>query len=220
MEKEDICNNALDLIGQGTHIDSLEEASPEARSCKRLYPVVLKQCLDIQNWSFARKDEVLTEDYLVTKEDEDGNVSEIVSLPWKHSYHLPDDVLRVLFLAPLYADSRSERVGFPCEIPFNFRNYNNEKILVTNAEPIFTIHYQAAVDDVDLFSPTFIQALEYNLAARLAPNIVKGTSGYQMGIDLTKLAESFLLRAAALDAQQGANSIKKTIQPASIRARK
>ena len=121
MEIEDICNNAIDLIGQGTHIDSLEEASPEARSCKRLFPTVLKQCLDFYNWSFARKDEVITKDYLVTKKDEDGNDVEIVSLPWLHSYRMPTDVLRVLFLAPLEVDSRSEKIGFPCEIPFNFR---------------------------------------------------------------------------------------------------
>lgn len=220
MEIEDICNNAIDLIGQGTHIDSLEEASPEARSCKRLFPTVLKQCLDFYNWSFARKDEVITKDYLVTKKDDDGNTVEIVSLPWKHSYRMPEDVLRVLFLAPLNVDSRSEKIGFPCEIPFNFRNYNQEKLLVTNAEPDFTIHYQAYIEDIDLLSPSFIQGLEYFLTSRLAANIVKGTVGYQMSIDFMKYAEQFLQRAAALDAQQGANSIEKTIQPASIRARK
>ena len=78
MEKIDICNNALDLIGQGTHIDSLDEQSFEARSCKRLFKPVLNQCLDIYNWSFARKDEVITADSIMTITDDDGVKHEIV----------------------------------------------------------------------------------------------------------------------------------------------
>ena len=219
MENVDICNNALDLIGQGTHIDSLDEQSFEARSCKRLFTFVLNQCLDKYNWSFARKDEVITAEYLVTETDDNSVKHEIVSLPWKHSYKLPDDVMRVLYLTRLNVDSDAERIGSLDQLRFNFRNYDNAKILVTDAEPDFAVHYQAYTDNIDLFSPSFIQGFEYYLASRLAANMVKGTTGYQMSIDLMKYAEQFLALAISLDAQQGANSIEKIVKPASIRAR-
>lgn len=219
MEKVDICNNALDLIGQGTHIDSLDEQSFEARSCKRLFKPVLNQCLDIYNWSFARKDEVITADSIMTTTDDDGVKHEIVSLPWKHSYKLPDDVMRVLYLTNLNVDSDAERIGSLDQLRFNFRNYDDTKVLVTDSEPDFVVHYQAYTENIALLSPSFIQGFEYYLASRLAANMVKGTTGYQMSIDLMKYAEQILSRAIALDAQQGANSIEKTVKPISIRAR-
>lgn len=220
MQIVDIWNNAMGQIGQGTHIDNVNEVSFEARTCKRLFEPVLNQCLDSYNWSFARKDEVITKDNLVTTTDADGNTVEIVSLPWRHSYTLPDDVMRVLFLTPLNANSDAERIGYLDEIRFNFRNYADKKVLVTDAEPDFAVHYQAYTDNIALFSPSFIHALEFYLASGLAGTIVKGSIGYQMSLDLLKYAEQFLNRAISLDSQQGANSIEKKVQPASIRARR
>ena len=65
MNKLDICNNALDLVGQGIHIDSFDENSKEADVIRRNYQSTVDRALSMYDFSFARKDEVITEDYLI-----------------------------------------------------------------------------------------------------------------------------------------------------------
>ena len=211
MQAVDLCNNALDLIGQGTHIDDLEDGSREADQCKRLFPVTVERMLDAANFSFARKDEVITSDYLLP---------DAVSVPWKHTFKLPADVMRILFLSPLNAGSESETIGYEGLIRFGLRLYDGQKVFTTDAEAPFVLHYQAFVDDPALFSPSFCQALEYALAARLAANFVKSTTGAELSVRLTQISETYLQRAISADSQQGVYSVKKQNAPAFIRARR
>ena len=100
MEILELCNNALDLVGQGTHIEDMQENSKEADLCRRNLDSVIKRALDKFNFSFVRKDEVITEDSEI----------DVVCIPYEHAYSLPSDLQRVLFLSDINDDSSSESI--------------------------------------------------------------------------------------------------------------
>lgn len=199
MTELDICNNALSLIGQGTHISSLDENKKEADACKRLLPVTIARCLDKFNWSFARRDEVITPDF---------ELKDALCLPWKFVYKLPNDVMRILFAVPMGADSRSESINFTNQIRFNLRNYGDQKVFATDNQAPFIIQYIANTSNVEIFSPTFCEAVESYLASALASELIKGIEGMNISTALAKSAFSLLELASSLDAQQGAQSIQ------------
>lgn len=199
MTELDICNNALSLIGQGTHISSLDENKKEADACMRLLPVTIARCLDKFNWSFARRDEVITADF---------ELKDALCLPWKFVYKLPDDVMRILFAVPMGVDSRSESLNFTNQIRFNIRNYGDQKVIATDNQAPFIIQYIANTSKVEIFSPTFCEAVESYLASALASELIKGVEGMNISNALAKSAFSLLEFASALDAQQGAQALK------------
>ena len=210
------CERVANLLGISIANQPLVEQRHFADRCEAVYELTLQRCLENYNWSFARKDEVITDDYLIVTDDG----QEIVSLPWKHSYRIPEDVARILCLTPMTVDSWSERISAPAQIRFNFRNYDGEKILVTDAVTPFIMQYQAKGVDEGLMPPLFIQAVEYLSAAELAPNFTDTAKGINGQINYRQQALMFLDQAAALDAQQGAYSIKRKRVPAFLRARR
>lgn len=195
MNKLDICNNALDLVGQGIHIDSFDENSKEADVIRRNYQSVVDRALASYYFSFARKDEVITENNLI---------KDYVSLPWKYSYTIPTDCMTILKLERI-AKGLNDNNELE-EIEFNFRNIKNKKCIVTNEKAPFVIQYQCYIEDESLFSPMFIEAIEYLLAGKIAPALIHGTSGMQIGQALIQAGLGYLEFSAGQDAQQGANS--------------
>jgi hypothetical protein len=53
LTKLDICNNTLDLIGQGSHIDDLTENSKEADLFRRNFDATVRRCLAKYDFNFA-----------------------------------------------------------------------------------------------------------------------------------------------------------------------
>lgn len=208
-DKLTICNNALDLVGQGNHIESLDEHTKEADLCKRNYDLQVERSLAKHNFSFARKDEVIKSERLL---------KEAVSLPWKYTYTIPTDVMKVLYLSDINEDSTSETVRED-RIRFNFRQYEGARVLVTDMQAPFVMQYQSYVTDPELFSVEFTEALEYLIASRLAPALIHGTTGLQIGGTLLNQGLQFLAMAADQDAQQGADSTRDLRQPFFIRSR-
>ena len=199
MTEIDLCNNALSMIGQGTHISSLTENKKEADACKRLLPVTVARCLDKFNWSFARRDEVITADFLLT---------DALCLPWKYVYKIPSDVMRLLYAVPMEASSASESIGYHGQIRFNVRNYKDQKVIATDHEAPFIIQYQADISDISIFPPTFCEGVEAALASALAADLIKGIEGVKVSQAMAQIAFQNLEHASALDAQQGAQSIE------------
>lgn len=207
----DVCNIALDIISQGGHIQSMDEHSTEAEACKRHFQLVYDNALNTHNWSFARKDEVITTDDLL---------ADVVALPYKYSYSLPEDVMRILKLTEVDAGASDETLATREAIQFNFRNYDGRKILATDHSAPFAVQYQAYVKDIEQCSPTFVSALAYLLASKLACTFIGGTSGYDVSLKLYQLGMSELATASALDAQQGSYSINEGKFSSFIRARR
>ena len=69
------------------------------------------------------------------------------------------------------------------------------------------MQYQCFVTDETLFSVSFVQAIEYLLASKIAPALIHGTSGLQIGNVLNQMGMSYLEFSAGQDAQQGASSV-------------
>lgn len=191
----ELCNRALDIIGQGAMIESLDEVSPEAEMCKRHFMPTYLMALDMFNWSFARRDEII---------DEENLLSDVTVLPYLHAYELPEDVMRILYLTELDAPSRIESVGFRDGIPFNFRNYDGKKVLATDHRPGFVVHYQATIEDINLCPPLFLGALTNLLAAELAASSIGSNDRVNISNKMRQVALALMTQAAANDAQQGA----------------
>lgn len=196
MEIIELCNNALDLVGQGTHIEDMQENSKEADLCRRNLDSVIKRALDKFNFSFVRKDEVITED----------NEINVVCIPYEHAYSLPSDLQRVLFLSDINDDASSESIHTE-KIKYNFRLINGEKVLVTDYQAPFVIHYQSKNYVLDLLPDTFVEAVEYLLASKLAIALIHGTTGLQISQQLLQTGNMYLQMSAGQDAQQGSNGI-------------
>lgn len=211
--KVDICNNALDLIGQGIHIKGFDDQTKEADLCRRNYQQIVDRCLTKFNFSFARKDELITNSYLV---------SDVVSIPYKYTYKIPSDVMNILYLER-YSKSKDETINNKDTIKFNFRvvKINNvpTRCIVTNIEAPFVIQYQAFIDDPNLFSVQFTEAVEYMLGARLASALIHGSTGLNTSNNLMQKALMLLQFAIGQDNQQGADSIQDDAIPEFISAR-
>lgn len=192
----DICNQALDMVGTGRKlIDRMDEESPEGEACSRLFKPTLEICLEYYQWSFARRDEVI---------DENSLLPDVVSLPFNYSYKVPEDVMKVLFLtsvqAPARFESRAQNVHYYL---YNFRNYDGQKVLATNKEAPFAIHYQCYTEDFSLFSPMFIEGFCQMLGAKLCLPLLQGTTGMTLYKEWYQMAMLSLNNAADLDASQG-----------------
>lgn len=197
----DICNNALDLVGQGLHIESFDDQSKEADLCKRNYQQVVDRALTKFNFSFARKDDLISEKNLIQN---------VVSIPYKYTYSIPSDVMNILYLEP-YRKEGEETINIKT-LKFNFRvidvNKKKQRCIVTNKKAPFVIQYQAFIDDPNLFSVQFTEAVEYLLGARLASALIHGNTGISISNTLMQQGIMFLQLASSQDNQQGADSIK------------
>ena len=198
MTNIDVCNAALDIVGQGGQIDTFDDPTPEAERCKRHFMPTYLAALEQFNWSFARRDEVINKDDLLT---------DVVVLPYQYAYSLPDDVMRVLYRTEVDAPAEVETLGNREGIQFNFRNYDNKKVLATDHAPDFAIHYQAFLDDVSLCTPSFAYALSYLVASRIASGMLGSNDRVTIGVKLYQIGYQLLHQAASYDAQQGNYSI-------------
>ncbi len=210
-EALDICNEALALIGHNVTIKSLEDIdTPEARSCARALPLCMGQALARGQWTFARRDEIITDDYLTTHS----------SYPWKFTYRLPEDVDIIFSMTQLEASSLIDTVGYDKDyLRFDIRNIDNERFLVTDAHPPFVLHYQAKEVSFKVCSSMFLQGVTYLLASKLAPEFVKSEIGFNFGVKYFEMGYNLLAGAEQQDYQQGAYSQKGVMEPSMIRAR-
>ena len=211
MDAVTICNDALGLIGHSVVITSIAPPyeSVEARCCARIFPACLAQVLAL-GWTFTRRDEVITEEYL----------TEFTSLPWRHTYKLPSDVGTILSLTEISAPSYVHTIGQERGvIRFDLRNIDNERYLVTDADPDFVIHYHATNVGLELVPPLVCQGLEYLLASKLAPEFVKSEIGHGQGMDYLQVSNSLLTQAWTADLNQGAYSLKSVQVPSAIKVR-
>lgn len=196
MDKVDICNNALDLVGNGLHITSLDEQSKEADLLRRNYQNTVEQALTMFHFSFARKDEVITEKM---------QIKDYISIPYKYTYSIPSDVLTILRLEH-YVGNTGDIMDSPI-IKYNFRNIRNKKCIVTNDKAPFVMQYICKVEDESLFSASFIDAIQYMLASKLATGLIHGGTGISMSDNLMQKGLSMLAFSAGQDAQQGSEEL-------------
>lgn len=146
-----ICNLALTHLGKD-RIDTLTEASSEARACNLVYDQTLDALLSAYPWRFARGRTTLSE-------VDNGRADD-----WKHAYALPTACVKALSveLASLSDDGElppAPLSGWPYEL--------EGETVYCDLTPA-RLAYVKRVTDPTKFSPLFIEALSWHLAARLA----------------------------------------------------
>lgn len=177
-----ICNLALGHLG-ADKIDALSEASSEARACNRFYGQTLDALLAAgPPWRFARHAAVLAE---VT-----GSAAALpASLGrWAHAYALPGELIRVRELRP--ADGAVADGPCPYEL-------SGDRLYADLTPAV--LHYIRRIDDPSKFTPLFIEALSWHLAARLAMPLTRDAGQRQAAFQMALQTQAAASAAEAND---------------------
>ncbi len=159
----DICNGALCKIGVTDYISALDDPGKEAATANLLYAKQRDTLLSTFPWSFAARRVELA---LVGAEEgtRDG---------WLYVYGMPSDCLapRMVWQKPtsgiVCASSRSMREDQKWPFDVEKSAVGDGKVLLSDADNAVLL-YTCVVEDVSKFSPLFVEALEFSLAAEMA----------------------------------------------------
>ncbi|MCM5557368.1 hypothetical protein [Pleomorphomonas sp. JP5] len=184
-----ICNLALGHLG-ADKIDALSEASSEARACNRFYGQTLDALLAAgPPWRFARHAVVLAE---VTRTAEQP-----ASLGrWAHAYALPGDLIRVREVRP--ADGAVADGPCPYEL-------SGDRLHADISPAV--LHYIRRIDDPSKFTPLFVEALSWHLAARLAMPLTRDPGQRQAAFQMALQTQAAASAADANDEPQSGSFV-------------
>jgi hypothetical protein len=148
-----ICNTSLSHLGAYL-INSLSDASQEARQCSLLYDDARDKALRDFPWAFAEKVAPL------------GLLSSVSPTRHDYAYQYPSDCVNARLI---YDETDSDD-----PIPFRVvvkSDLSSKMIITDEAEAILI--YTARVTDPNLFDPSFTSTLSWRLAADLAIPLTK-----------------------------------------------
>jgi hypothetical protein len=146
-----ICNLALSRIGITQFIESIDEASPEAKACKMLFDPCLQDLLTSHDWPFA------------DREAELALVAEDPTPEWSFSYRLPADCLK------------AQRITNAEGIDYAIASDASGGLLYCNAEEV-TLQYTANIDDIGIIPVDVAWALVGMLSKELANSFGRNDS--------------------------------------------
>lgn len=190
-----IANMALSHVGARGTIESLNEQSVEAMSCRLWYDLARVTTLEAQDWTFARKKVELALD------------GDDAPLDWTYRYQYPGDCIKARSIvtptAMNYVDETYYFSGWrysPDTPPFEIElNSWGVKTVVTDT-PEAVLRYTADISDTTLFSRNFIFAMSYGLASMIA---VKLTGKVAIKQECEEMFLKSVRNAAAIDANEG-----------------
>lgn len=181
----EICNLALSHLGDTATVASINppEGSAQAEHCARFYPMARDALLEMHNWKFATRRVLLAQ--LLTE-----------SWSWSFAYGMPANAIKIVAVLPYEAasDAESEDFEVECSDAGTVQIFSNTERAC--------VRYIAQVTDTTTFSPLFVMALSYQLAAMLAGPIIKGDAGAAEAKRCLGMAQGFLTRASVEDANQ------------------
>lgn len=172
----DICNMALDHLGEEIIMSSGVDNRPAVKFVRRWYAHTRDTLLETAYWRFARKRASLAS-------------TATPAFEWGYSYPLPTDFLKLI---PMTADGYMNGAVMSHDI-------ENGCILTNTAGPLL-IRYIARITDPGKFSNLFTEALALNLALRATLKIT-GKQGYRE--QLAKDFERALMNAQIADGMMG-----------------
>lgn len=178
----DICNLALSELGNKAQVVSISpvDGTVESDLCARFFPIARDEILEAGDWSFARKRATLAQ------------LSTNPSAVWKYAYATPSDML------------------VPRRIPTGINEYKDDDsydfeiegdTLMTDALNA-TLIYTRVIEDPTKYTPGFITATAYKLAAYLAGPILRGEAGSNAANTLHKIAAQKVREAMSFDANR------------------
>jgi len=154
--KTQICNLALSHLGVAKEISNLEERSGEAQACSRFYDISREIVLNDMDWNFATG-------FLSLNLIEENPVTE-----WAYSYRYPVKCLNSRrILSGIRNDSAKTRV------PYMISNDTAGRVIYTDTKD-GVLEYTQNLEDSSLFTPEFVMALSFRLAAYISPRLTAG----------------------------------------------
>lgn len=175
----EICNQALGNLGSKAAIQSLTEASTEAQECRRWYDVSRRSTLERHDWGFARKRSTLA---LHTNDPPDT---------WAYRYQWPATCLAARYIPDPGDDDM--------KVPFRQENAaDGSRSILTNLEQA-TLVFTFDATDPNLFTQTYIDALSFLMAFRMAPKL---TSAKGLQKQMADAYEAFFKISAGSNANQ------------------
>lgn len=179
----EICNLALGHLGKDD-ISSIDEASAEARACKKFFTITVETMLQVYPWMFAKTTASLA---AVTN----GKVNK-----WLHAYQRPIDCLKLRMVSD---ESLADYMPSGDGITLGKHNHEVEgQIIYCDLSPAYLV-YTKKIADTTLFPPTFVEAVASALAARCAMPI---TRDLKVRNDAILMARSSLATAMEADASE------------------
>lgn len=176
-----ICNLALMHLGKD-RIDTLDEASAQARACKRVYDPTLNALLQVEPWGFAGKTVSLGE---ITNDKADV---------WQRAYKRPVECLKVRAIGPttssVHPNCIEPQGGFPYEL--------EGTTIYCDLSPAY-LRFTDRTTDPTKFSPLFVMALSWHIAAMIAVPMTKNVKVRQ---DAYQQALALQTQAAVADANE------------------
>lgn len=176
-----ICNLALSNVGKD-NISDLGEASAEAKACKQFYEHVRDVLLQGYPWRFAGKTASLAE----VSNDKPGE--------WGYAYSRPIDCLKIRWVRPEYSlvEPFPHAAGSP-QVEWGHQYESDGGLIYCGLTPAF-LRYTYRLTDTTKFSPLFIEALSWHLAARLAMPMTRDpkvrADAYQLAMRTQAIAEA------------------------------
>lgn len=177
MNDVEICNLALGHLGQDANITSIDppELSFEALLCARFYPLARDVLLESADWTFAMREEV---------------PARVASdrPTWSYAFRVPENCLRVVKLRQVGFTHSPMQPEIDTDDPWQVEadRLGNPTIYTHVGNPF--VRYVSRDTPASTWSPLFIQALTWKLAAMLAGPIYKG----EIGRDEAKRCEEML----------------------------
>lgn len=176
MTQTEICNLALAKIGS-YNVSSIDEASNEARQCKRAWDNTRRMLLRDYDWNFATAEATLTQ--------LDGQEA----FDFDYAYALPSDYLRAIKFDDTFAAPGQSAWKIASEKLYSDLSDADEAQL----------EYIRDVTDATKWDDVFVNAFAYYLAGNIAPSI-QGSP--ELGIQLMQAGEAFLKEAKGNDTQE------------------
>jgi len=197
----EICNMALSHV-RGGSINSLEEPSLQAQQCKLWYPIVRDQVLEDAPWNFAHKLKALA---VLT--DEIFN--------WAYVYQYPSDCLRINHLvinweainnsnsavASRIYDLETLAITDPPKVKYKVYNIDGNKVIAANDSEL-RVDYRAKITDPNLYSFSFMEAMSYLIASKVAVAVTGKDAGRALRKDNLQLYQAYLETALTGNANE------------------
>jgi hypothetical protein len=189
MNATSICNLALGEIGAAA-ITSLDEASQEARVCKRFYDKTRDEALRAHHWNFATKRCSLT------------RLSIAPAFGWEFQYQLPSDFLRARSW-----NNRNVWIG----AGINYFQIEQDRLLSNDEES--NMRYIFRQEDATKFDSLFTNALSILLASKIAAAI---TGSVNLTQQLLVKYNFQVSQARRIDASEDASPIRNRFSESAL----
>lgn len=183
LSKVAICNMALGHIGASSTLESIDEPSAAAASCRLWYDHSRLVTLAAHDWNFARKRQILPLHAEAAPEPE-----------WLFRYQYPADCVV------------GRRVPSPATVPpfapfaVEADSTGTSQCILTNMEQA-TLIYTFDQTSVAMFSNVFIELLSFQLAHHIAFTI---TGKREIKADMLDAYQMLLATAPSSNANEGA----------------